>query len=342
MKKRLIKIVATVLVVGIVLGLLQELLMPKYMTDTKEGAMIEEYYHSEKIHDVLFVGDCEVYESFSPCRLWEKYGISSYIRGSAQQLMWQSYYLLEDTLRYETPQVVVLSIMSLMHAQPENEAYNRMTIDGMRLSSSKFGIISASMTEKENMFEYVFPMLRFHTRWNELTSEDFKYIFSKENVTHNGYYMRVGVKPVTGLPEPKILSDYTFKEYPMSYLDKIRELCDEKGIELIFVKAPSLYPYWYEEWEEQVENYADKYDITYYNFIELADEVGIDYSKDTYDAGMHMNLYGAEKLSDYLGKKLVEEHDVTIHSDDVPYVKVWEPKVEAYNKAIKEEEAKLQ
>ncbi|MBO5657290.1 MAG: SGNH/GDSL hydrolase family protein, partial [Agathobacter sp.] len=84
MKKKLLKIVPTVLVVLLVLGLLQELLMPKYMTDIIEGAMIEEYYDSQKNHDVIFLGDCEVYENFSPCRLWEQYGISSYVRGSAQ------------------------------------------------------------------------------------------------------------------------------------------------------------------------------------------------------------------------------------------------------------------
>ena len=43
MKKKLLKIVPTFLVVLLVLGLLQELLMPKYMTDIIEGAMIEEY-----------------------------------------------------------------------------------------------------------------------------------------------------------------------------------------------------------------------------------------------------------------------------------------------------------
>ena len=344
MKKKLRKIVPTVAVVVLALALLQELLMPKYMTDIIEGAMIEEYYDSEKNHDVIFLGDCEVYENFSPCRLWEKYGISSYIRGSAQQLIWQSYYLLEDTLQYETPEVVVFNIMSLMHEGPENEAYNRMTIDGMRWSSSKWNSIQASMTEDENAWEYVFPILRYHTRWNELTKDDFTYLFRRDRVTFEGYYMRVDIRPVTSLPEPKVLADYTFADYPMEYLDKMRELCDEKGIELVFVKAPSLWPHWYDEWEEQVDAYAKKYDITYYNFLELAEEINIDYSTDTYDAGMHMNLYGAEKMSDYLGEKLVGEHGVTVRTSEEDYVKIWEPKVEQYYKAIEEakkaEEAK--
>ena len=43
MKKKLFKIVPTIVVVILVLALIQEILMPKYMTDIIEGAMIEEY-----------------------------------------------------------------------------------------------------------------------------------------------------------------------------------------------------------------------------------------------------------------------------------------------------------
>jgi len=245
-------------------------------------------------------------------------------------------------LKYETPEVVVFNIMSLMHAGPENEAYNRMTIDGMRWSASKWNSIQASMTEEENVWEYVFPILRYHTRWSELTAEDITYLFHHDKVTYEGYYMRVDVKPVTFIPEPKKLADYSFAEYPMEYLDKMRTLCDEKGIELIFVKAPSLFPHWYDEWEEQVDEYAKKYDITYYNFLELAEEVGIDYSTDTYDAGLHMNLSGAEKLSDYLGKKLVEEHGVTVRNTDEKYIEIWEPKLKEYYKGIEERKEELE
>ena len=70
--------------------------MPKYVDDVIEGALIAEYYEEDKEHDVIFIGDCEVYENFSPAVLWQEYGIHSYIRGSAQQLIWQSYYLPSD------------------------------------------------------------------------------------------------------------------------------------------------------------------------------------------------------------------------------------------------------
>ena len=68
-----------------VLFLLQRLLVPKYMGRVVEGAFIEEYYDEKSPHDVIILGDCEVYENLSPAVLWREYGITSYIRGSAQQ-----------------------------------------------------------------------------------------------------------------------------------------------------------------------------------------------------------------------------------------------------------------
>ena len=119
MKKKIICCVCILLATVMLLGFAQALLQPKYMTSTKEGALIAEYYREkDPSHDVLFVGDCEVYENFTPPTLWEEYGITSYIRGSAQQLAWQSYYLLEETLQYETPKVVVFNVLSLKYGEP--------------------------------------------------------------------------------------------------------------------------------------------------------------------------------------------------------------------------------
>ena len=265
--KRAAALAVFLIVILAVLYLLQKLLMPKYMSDIPEGAMVEEYYRETTGHEVLFVGDCEVYENFSPITLYEDYGITSYIRGSAQQLTWQSYYLLEDALRYETPKVVVFNVLAMKYNEPQSEAYNRMSIDGMKMSASKIGAIRASMTEEEHMLDYIFPILRYHSRWSDLSSEDVKYMFHKDKVSHNGYYMRVDVRPAEDFPEPEKLSDYTLGDKAMEYLDRMRMLCEEKGIDLVLVKSPSLYPYWYDEWDEQIVNYAEKYGLDYFNYV---------------------------------------------------------------------------
>ncbi len=342
MTKKLIKIIGTVIFVLGTLFLLQLILVPKYMTGIVEGALIAEYYedeegYDEKDHDVIFIGDCEVYENFIPAVLWEEYGINSYIRGSAQQLIWQSYYLLEDTLRYETPDVVVFNVLAMKYDEPQKETYNRMTIDGMEWSMAKVNSIFASMTEEETFLDYLFPILRYHSRWDELTSDDITYMFDADSVSYNGYYMRVDSLPVDTIPAEQILPDYEFGENAYYYLELMTELCEENDIELILIKAPSLYPAWYDEWDEQMIEYSEEHDLTYINYLDLIEEVGIDWNTDTYDAGLHLNLYGAEKLSIAFGEFLVEEVGLESRQDEEELSSLWDIKLEAYYDGIEEQ-----
>ncbi|MGM9975196.1 MAG: SGNH/GDSL hydrolase family protein [Clostridiaceae bacterium] len=331
MKKRLISILLTA-VLGIAgLGFMQELLMPKYTKGIVEGNLIEEYYASEKNHDVLFIGDCEVYENVSPVTLWEDYGITSYIRGSAQQLIWQSYYLLEETLKYEKPEVVVFNVLAMKYDKPQREAYNRMTLDGMKMSTTKLKAIKASMLPEENIIDYIFPILRYHSRWSELSTEDLTNVFQKDKQFHNGYYMRADIKPVDTVPTGNVLANYDFGENSYKYLDMMVELCKENDIELVLMKAPSLYPYWYDEWEVQMEEYAKENDLMYINFLELIEETGIDFDVDTYDAGLHLNVTGAEKVAAYLGEVFQKEYAIEDKRQDKELAAEWKEKVEFYN-----------
>ena len=323
-------IISAIIVVS-VLFLLQRLFVPKYVSDVVEGAFIAEFYEEErKDYDVIFIGDCEVYENFSPITLWEEYGINSYIRGSAEQYIWQSYYILEDTLRYHTPEVVIFNVQALQFNESQSEAYNRMTLEGMEWSVSKIKAIQASMKEEEQFLDYVFPILRYHSRWNELTTNDLLYMFENKKVSHNGYYMRVDVKPVRTIPKKRVLADYRFGENAWNYLEKINELCKEKGIDLILIKAPSLYPHWYEEWDAQVETFAQEEGLKFINFLDFIEEIGIDYNTDTYDAGLHMNLSGAEKLSKYLGEVLITEYQILDRRTETEWNAIWEEKIEFY------------
>ena len=341
MKKKLLINIAAICFLIVFLVFLQRLLMPKYMTEIHEGSMIEEYYDEVKQHDVIFIGDCEVFSNISPVTLWEKYGITSYIRGSAQQLVWQSYYLLEDTLTYEKPKAVVFNVLALKYNEPQKEAYNRLTLDGMKLSKAKIGAIKASMMPNEDLITYIFPLLRYHSRWNALTGEDFKYLFQKDTITHNGYLMRIDTKPVTIIPEGRKLPDYRFGDNAYAYLDKITKLCKENDIQLILIKSPSVYPYWYEEWDQQMVDYAEENDLTYINFLKDTDKMGVDYTTDTYDAGLHLNLSGAEKFSDYFGRLLSEEYGLEDHRQDPELTKIWEDKIDFYYEMKADQEREL-
>lgn len=332
--KRAIKIIVILIIFIIIFAFLNRLLKPKYATSLVEGSMISQYYDESKDHEVIFIGDCEVYANFSPMVMYEESGIKAYVRGSSQQLIWQSYYLLKETLKYEIPKVVVFNVNSMRYdknSSAVSEAYNRLMIDNMKWSKEKIELINASMTEEESFISYVFPILRYHSRFDELTKEDFEFLFKNKTNTYNGFLINKNVKPVTNLPTKRRLATYEFDEECYDYLQKITDLCKENGIELVLIKAPSVYPYWYDEYDKQIESFAEENDLDFYNFLDVTQEIGIDYNTDTYDGGLHMNLDGATKLSKYFANILKGNYDLTDYSGD----ELYDEKLEEYNNAIK-------
>lgn len=366
-----------------IFAFLQALVMPKYTFESNaEGAYIAEYYDEKHDHDILFVGDCEVFENYSPIELWEEYGITSYIRGSGQQLIWQSYYLLEEMLNEETPSAVVYNVQSLIYDEPQDAEFNRLTLDGMKLSATKLKAIKASMTEDEQLITYIFPILRFHSRWSELTADDLKYVFEDtEKVTHSGFVMRSDILSAGMIKTASIPDSFTFGDNAMGYLKKMKELCDEKGVELILVKAPTL-PYWYPQWDEQVVEFAKENNLTYINFIDIygidfpskrgyieytsnsdaclivrgeevsaSDLLGgvivsesdmLDFSVDTYDGGLHLNLQGAEKHTRVFGRIITKLIDFPDHSEDKDLIADWTEKCRRYYDMLADQQYELE
>lgn len=332
--KRIFAIIASIAAFCLLFAFFTRLLSPKHVTVLREGALVGEYYleaDEEREHQIIFLGDCEAYGSFIPAIIWESSGLTSFVRGSPAQRIWQSYYLLLDTLRYEKPDVVVLSVYALCHGDSASEAYNRLTLDKMRLSKIKLDAIAASMTEGESLLSYLFPLLRYHSRWSKLTHEDIEYLFARKTVSHNGYLLTGGsLAPNTPLtPEP--LFDYSLPEISLEYLDKMRLVCESEEIELVLVKSPmqSDAYYWYDEWDAQVREYADRHGIDYYNLINN-EEIGIVGSD--YADGVHLNFRGAEKTSLYFGKILKENYFSVgrAPAHDERTCEIWQEKLTKY------------
>ena len=336
MRATILKITVAVLAFVFVFAILQRLLMPKYATVAIEGNLIREYYRSTFDHDVIFIGDCEVYSNFSTVTLWEDFGINSFIRGSPQQLVWHSYYLLEDALNRADvmPQVVVFNVMAMQYAEPQYEPFNRLTLDGMRMSRTKIRAINASMMEDEDMLSYIFPFFRFKDNWRELSSEDFRYFFRNPQVSINGFMVRSDVMPVGFLPGPLYRADFTFGEKPMYYLERIVELTNEHGIELVLVKAPNLYPHWFDAWDEQIVQFAEQNDLIYINFLRYNDEIGLNWDYHTFNAGGHLNVFGAELLAHFFGQFLVNELNLPDRRSDPDIAAHWDTLSNQYHRLV--------
>jgi len=343
MKQLVIKIITAVVAFSLVFAVLQRLLVPKYASFAHEGNLIREYYRSPRNHDVIILGDCEVYANISPIALFENHGITSFIRGSPQQLVWHSYYMLEDTLRHarEMPKLVVFNVMAMQYAEPQYEPFNRLTLDGMRLSPTKIRAVQSSMMEDEDLLSYIFPLFRFKDNWRYLSAEDFRYFFRNPQVSINGFMIRSDVMPVTFIPDPIRRATYQFGEKPLYYLQRMVDLTRAHGIELLLIKAPVLFPHWADGWNEQIVEFAKENDLLFFNFLEYIEEIGLDFSEHTFNAGLHLNVFGAELMADHLGRIIVDNFDIPDRRSFPETTLHWAQLSEQYHRLIEVQQREI-
>ena len=99
----------------------------------------------------------------------------------------------------------------------------------------------------------------------------------------------------------------TIHEETYRYLSAIKSVCEQHGANLILIKIPnSAYPQTYEAtWTRKKHDlaveFAKKMGLPFIDFKYDID-CGIDYSRDSWDGGGHLNLNGTLKVTDALGK----------------------------------------
>ena len=78
--------------------------------------------------------------------------------------------------------------------------------------------------------------------------------------------------------------------------------------------------------------------MAFYNFLNDAQAMGIDYQTDTYDGGLHLNHQGAVKLSRWFADILAEKHGIADHRQDAEIAAVYDEKLRLYDLEVNQKE----
>jgi len=244
--------------------------------------------------DVLFIGDSLAYASFFPLQLYEDYGITSFTIGTPAQKMYETYSFLETFLKTQNPKVVVFENGAMLREYPTDEA--------IRAEVSRY-----------------FPIVEYHNRWKNLTINDFN---TKINYTYTdptkGYKKIDNV--VSGVENDYMKKNKKYqnisKENEM-YLERMQKLCEEHDIEFMMVSTITMKSMNYAR-HNSFQRLSEEYDIPYID-LNLVQDIDIDWTNDSYDAGEHLNYYGALKIGDYIGPYLKETYNLEDHRGDSKY-----------------------
>lgn len=278
------------------------------------------YEQPEDSMDVLFLGTSQCYNSFSPELLYCEYGIISYNLGSSMQSTALSYYWLKEALRYQKPSVVVFQVYNMIpfgYDKPEDIMWNsrepqiRRAVDYMKWSRVKLECVwdLCRRDTTMSMDSFVFPMIRYHDRWEELGEEDYTPGYLDGLKIHRGYKLVTDKVGSTGY-EPLNAGNPVVVEgadnLHTDYVDSIVELCRKNDIKLIFIRTP--YVGASEEEYFQIREYAMINNVDYYdlNLEELYNRIDYDIDNDNVDS-LHANYEGAKKITLFIGEIIEDE-----------------------------------
>jgi len=169
-----------------------------------------------------------------------------------------------------------------------------------------------ALTYKRNALNIIFPLFRYHEEW-EYFGEGTK-VIKAQKLEENHSRGHVGIDSFAGeeYTAPLVLSDVQEETYiNFTYIDKIREFCEENGILLIIVKtimADNSVNDWNSQIHYTIGSYCEQYAIPFvdFNTEEYMNAADLSISRDVAEDLRHANKYGAVKMTRYLGECISE------------------------------------
>lgn len=297
----------------------------------------------EDSYDVFFIGTSEIKTAVYPGTIFQTNGITSYNYAVTSKSALTMYYQLVYILRYQKPKVICCDFSALYDdtLPSERETVYRKVVDTMPDFDLKWSMIRDihDMDPDQSVLSYLFPMLRYHSIWNELKEENFQKDYVYKDLSEdfsNGCILAKGkfdgepydITPAIWEAEK---SEEQISEQSIVWYDKMITLCHENDITIVALFPPSLGEAYDKtaRWETTTTYLESRgVDIIDYNNLDAAERIGLDVAEDYIDY-THMSYRGALKVSQDLAYILYGRYGLQNQSE-TEKAKQWEAQWEAF------------
>lgn len=233
-------------------------------------------YEKENTLDAVFFGDSVVYASIIPLQIWQQHGITSYISAAPGQALGSIVNRLENVLETQRPKVIFYEASNLF-------------------------VFSTRVDYIVNQIQKKLPFFRYHNRWKPAVQ---KSTYDLDTILNGkGYHFSQESKPaITDDYKKQTTKVEETSGENINLFVQMVNIAKEHNIKLVLYSTPSVKNWNYAK-HNRIVQLANQYNLTYLD-LNLIDEVVIDWQRDTYDNGDHLNYYGASKVTKYLGDYL--------------------------------------
>lgn len=310
----------------------------------KDPEELSPYYYDypKGSFDVIIAGPSVMKNAVQPVQLWQDYGIRAYNLSCGNQSLSCSYYILKDAIDRDHPTLVVLDVTYAEEIYvTRSKNFVHYLTDIMPLTDTYRYQMIQDVVEPEDRLEFYFPFYSFHSRWKEISASDFK----------NGNYQQYTLGSVTyaktvgydAVPFQRYDVDTSLSDVSREYLEKIIALCNETNTQLLFTCCPVSSANG--DCDERSFNsrravmkdvsvLAAENNVPFLNFLENPDAVQTDAYKDYWD-GIHLNMFGAAKLTTFLGTYISNNYTLPEHDDNDSFSRRMEALLPHYEKVCR-------
>lgn len=312
--KRLKPVIKTVLFAAVLAFLLNAISGVLVRPGDQSAFRNMEGFYEQKRNtlDAVYIGSSRVYAFWNPVYAYARSGMTVYSLATAAQSIEVARYLAEEVHKTQPGAVLIVNLES-MHDGPDARL-NRV-LDKMPASVNKLRLAwDTGVKDGDRILdriENLFPLNRYHTRWQELEEEDFTYEADqyKSSSRYDSFLgghldVKEAYRKAT---EHAIEPDERSKEA----VDSLLDYCKKESIPVIFTLAPQAGITDTQMRERTgLKNYILDLGGTVLDFQNMADEMMLDFSRD-YDNGRHTNIHGSFKFTAYLADLLTERFGFT-------------------------------
>lgn len=304
--------------------------------------------------DVVFIGGSSTYVFWAPYHAWIEYGIASYDYAGDAMSPALMKGLMQEVRNLKEPDLFIIDLRALEVRDSHPGFYSLAALenitDSLKYSRNRADMIHYAYGYEqpglENNIENYIDLIKYHVAWKNITWEQYKY--SSGDVTDNEYkgfgmFDWACYEPLEKKDWKDVSDVQFFSEDTMQILKDILIYSKENDLNVLF----TLNPFYMEDDSIKkryngVKELVEKYGYTFLNTNDYYDEMDIDFEHDFYHRD-HVNLYGAEKFTSFLGAYIMEHYSDVVKDrrNDSAYSEKWNAGIQTWKEGVMNQKAEI-
>lgn len=290
------------------------------------------YAEEDDSLDAVFIGGSDCYTSWQPLQAWNQHGFTSYnfaIDALQPQVI---KFALEEIRRTQSPELFVIDLRPFQYGDLVSEqegiinmervAPFRNFSDNIKYSSNRWSVINAGAPKAEEKWTYYFDIAKYHSGLYALIDkENWMYIFNEKKLLSRGFECYDEANPISFLDTTAITDENKLSQEVDLLLIDLLEYCRRNDLRVLFL----VYAYSNSELDQKKYNYMERiigeYEFDFLNMNDYFGDIQLNVYEDFHDVD-HVNLLGSDKITNFLGKYLVESYHLS-DKRNVPAYEQW-------------------